>query len=103
MANVTEVDPPTLSVVTWADAWSAGNTVMTVQEIREKHRASIMETLGWVLVSDDEGVSMANERCVDKGDECYRGHTFIPRALVRSVKPFTLRAPRRKKGVPVHG
>lgn len=87
---------PFLAVVVWNDAWSAGITVMTTQEIKEKHRPSVMQTLGWVIISDDQGVSLANERCLDQGEECYRGHTFIPSCLVKSVTPFKLTTRKRK-------
>lgn len=92
---------PLLSVVIWDDAWSSGIEILTLKEVEEKHHPSIMQTLGWVLQDDDRGISIANERCMDKGDECYRGHTFIPRSLIKSVTPFKLspakRAPRHAK------
>lgn len=87
---------PQLKVVVWKDAWSAGIEVLTIKEAKERHRASIMQTIGWVVESDDEGITIFNERCMDHGEECYRGHSFIPRVLVKSETPFTLKTPRKK-------
>lgn len=84
-----------LAVVVWDDAWSAGIEVLTVREVQERHKPSVMQTLGWVLVDDEQGISIANERCADKGEECYRGHTMIPRSLIKSVTPFKLSVPRK--------
>jgi hypothetical protein len=85
-----------LKVVVWDDAWSAGIEVMTMKEAKERHKASIMQTIGWVVESNDEGITLFNERCMDKGEECYRGHSFIPRVLVKSETPFKLATPRKK-------
>lgn len=90
-------DHPQLCVVVWDDAWSSGIEVLTVKEIEEKHHPSVMQTLGWVIKSDEKGVSIANERCMDAGDECYRGHTFIPKQLIKSITPFKLASPRRTR------
>jgi hypothetical protein len=88
---------PTLAVVVWDDAWSGGNDLITLKDVEEKHRPSVMQTLGWVLKDDPAGVFVANERCMDLGDECYRGSTFIPRSLIRSVTPFKLQTPRKTR------
>lgn len=88
---------PLLHVVVWDDAWSAGIELLTLKEIEEKHRPSVMQTLGWMLKSDSTGVWIASERCLDKGEECYRGHTFIPRQLIKSVTPFKLSTPKKVK------
>jgi hypothetical protein len=97
MESSTKANHPVLKLVVWDDAWSSGIDVLTEKEMLEKHHPSIMQTLGWVVYSDAAGVSIANERCMDKGDECYRGHTFIPRSLIKSETPFKLTTPRRKR------
>jgi hypothetical protein len=98
MASLTKAEGhPTLAVVVWDDAWSGGNDLITLKDVEEKHRPSVMQTLGWVLKEDFTGVFVANERCMDLGDECYRGSTFIPRSLIKSVTPFKLSVPRRKR------
>lgn len=78
---------PVLSKVVWWDAWADGSDIATLNDAHEKHKATLMETLGWLLVSDEKGVSIFNERCLDKGDESYRSRTFIPRAMIQSVTP----------------
>lgn len=90
------VEHPVLAVIVWDDAWSAGIEVLTIKEIEEKHKPSVMQSLGWVIKTDAAGVWISSERCMDKGDECYRGHTFIPRSLIKSVTPFKL-APTTKR------
>lgn len=91
------VASPQLAVVVWEDAWADGGDSVTTLDAHEKHRATIMQTLGWLLADDDAGVSLFNERCLDKGEETYRSRTFIPRALIRSVTPMNLTAPRKPK------
>lgn len=88
---------PQLAVVVWEDAWADGGDSVTILDAHEKHRATIMQTLGWVLADDEKGVSLFNERCLDKGEETYRSRTFIPRSLIRSNTPMNLTAPRKKK------
>jgi hypothetical protein len=88
---------PSLHVVVWKDAWSAGIEVLTIKDASERHKPSIMQTIGWITQSDSEGITIFNERCVDKGEECYRGHSFIPRELVKSETPFKLQTPRKPK------
>ena len=71
--------------VVWDDAHGAAIGDVTLSDIGNYHRPTVMQTLGWLLKDDDVGVSVANERCMDQGDETYRGRTFIPRVLVKSV------------------
>lgn len=93
---------PYLGVVVWDDAWSKGIELMTLKDIAENHHPSVMQTLGWVCQDDSKGIWIANERCMDKGDECYRGHTFIPRQLIKSATPFKLTTPRKPRHAKVH-
>jgi hypothetical protein len=91
---------PFLAVVIWDDAWSSGIESLSLEDIRKKHKASVMQSLGWICESDEKGISLASERCLDEGEECYRGHTFIVRSLVRSVTPFKLSIPRKARHAP---
>jgi hypothetical protein len=88
---------PHFSVVIWDDAHSKGADYVSQATLHEAHMPTVMQTLGWVLRDDQVGVSIANERCMDDGEDYYRGYTFIPRSLIKSVTPFTLSRPRRKK------
>lgn len=87
-----------LVVVAWDDAWTDENSV-TLDNVRASHKPIRVHTIGWLLLDDDVGVSIANEYY----DSTYRGRTFILRSMVRSVEPFVLNKPPkpRAKKVPV--
>lgn len=88
-----------LVVVVWDDAWQDQDNFATEHGVRATHTAMPVQTIGWLIVDDATGVSVANERSTDAGSEVYRGRTFVPRAMVRSVTPFKLTRPRKKKEV----
>lgn len=91
----------TLMKVLWFDAWADASDMVTVHDAHEKHKAALMETLGWLVVDNEAGVSIFNERCLDKGDESYRSRTFIPRAMIKSVLPVVKpRKPRKRTSSP---
>ena len=81
------MDKPILVLAVWHDAWADGGDSTTVSEAYEKHRATTMQTIGWLLADNELGVSIFNERCLDQGEEVYRSRTFIPRPLIKSVNP----------------
>ena len=91
------VGKPQLVVAVWDDAWADGSDSVTEKDALDKHRPTVMQTIGWLLADDDAGISLFNERCLDQGEETYRSRTFIPRAMVRSVTPFTLTKPRARR------
>ncbi len=78
---------PVLVLAVWDDAWGDAHESVTPNEIDLKHKATVMQTVGWLITDNEKGVSLFNERCLDQGEESYRGRTFIPRAMVRSVTP----------------
>lgn len=84
-----------LVVVEWDDAWIDGNEPITLSEVHVQHKPKVIVTLGYLLLSNAEGISVAAEYYKD--EDVYRGRTFIPRALVKSCKPYKLTKPRRKK------
>lgn len=88
---------PAFVVVRWKDAWVDGSEIVGVNDPDPKHKATLMETAGWLLQDTPEGVSLFNERCVDPGSDIYRSRTMIPRELILSVTPFTLTKPRAKR------
>ena len=92
-------DHPILAHVVWDDAQSTATESVSLKDIDHHHRSAVMQTVGWLLKEDEKGVSVANERCLDEGDETYRGHTFIPSSLVRSVTPVIKPKVSRKKKV----
>jgi hypothetical protein len=81
----------------WLDAWADAHDSVTQADAKDKHKATLMETLGWLLVDDEAGVSLFSERCLDKGDEMYRSRTFIPRQMIKSVTPYNLTKPRKAR------
>lgn len=83
-------------VVSWDDAHGSAHREVTEDDM--PHRPVVMQTLGWLLRDDEKGVSLANELATDMDSTCYRGHTFVPRGMVRSMVPFNLVVPRTKKG-----
>lgn len=64
-----------------------------MDEAALKHRPMVFLSPGWLLRSDETGVSVAVEWC--ETDDTYRGHTFVPRALV--VEERTIAMPRRRR------
>jgi hypothetical protein len=89
---------PTLVLIVWEDAHSQGIELVTKDDLA--HRPEVMQTVGWVIKESDNGKSIASERCSDAGVDYYRGHTFIPKSLIRSVTPLNVSRPRRKKESP---
>ena len=83
-----------LVIVTWHDAWT-NELGVTVEDVRASHKPMVVRTIGWLLLDDEVGVSLANEHF---DDESYRGRTFILRSMVVDVQPFTLTKPRKRKG-----
>ena len=96
MEKPTKVEPH-LGVVVWYDAKGDSLKQLTLDDVHLFHMPTVMQTLGWIMKDDEKGVTIANERCLDVGDETYRSPTFIPRVLVRSVTPFKLSSPPKRK------
>jgi hypothetical protein len=87
-----------LVLVEWDDAWIDGNEPVRLTEVANDHQPKVIVTLGWLLKEDDKGVSVAAEYYDD--EDVFRGRTFIPRAMIRSLTPYKLSKPRRKKEAP---
>jgi len=83
-----------LYAVTWGDAHGSDGTLQ-VHEV--DHKPYVYTTVGFLVKTDEIGVSIAFERTEDGK---YREISFIPRAIVLdefSLGP--LRKPRRRKKV----
>ncbi len=92
---------PRFVFVTWDDAWGDAHESVSPADVGEKHKPTIMQTSGWLLRDDEVGVSIFAERCLDHGDGTFRGRTFIPRAMIKSIDPAPKpRKPRRSKPIP---
>jgi hypothetical protein len=72
-----------LVAVTWDDAQSSSGEVIDDVTIAANHQPKVVVTLGWLMRDDAAGVSVCSEHVSGIG---YRGHTFVPRSLVRSVR-----------------
>lgn len=84
-----------LAIVEWDDAWTSEEPVSRSMAATV-HKPELVTTIGWVLLDDERGITLANEYY----DDTYRGRTFVPRAMIRSVTPYKLSKPRRKKADP---
>lgn len=74
--------PLEIVAVEWDDAHGS---VASDVDLEEEHKPVIMTTIGFLLQWDALGLSIANER----SDGEYRGHTFIPRGMVRTIRTVT--------------
>lgn len=84
-----------LVLIKWDDAWADTDNFSTLHGMQQTHKPMVIQSLGWLLQDDEVGISICNERSTDEeGHETYRGRTFIPRGMIRSVTPFNLSKPR---------
>ena len=83
-------------IVRWNDAQSSATNVYT-ENNPSYHAPIVMETLGWLLKDDEQGVSVMTEVFVEEGIHQYRGHTFVPRAMVIEVTPISIQPTRSRK------
>lgn len=87
---------PFVSVI-WDDAWADATDSVGERDHDARHKPTVMETRGWLLRDDAAGVSLFNERCLDKGEEIYRSRTYIPRLMIKDVIVWKLTKPRKPK------
>jgi hypothetical protein len=88
-------------VAVWDDAWGDATDSASAKDVDDRHKPTVIQTVGWMLKDDEKGVSIFNERYMDEGETEYRSRTFIPRSLIRSVTPFNLVRPRQRKAGPI--
>jgi hypothetical protein len=86
-----------LVIVEWLDAWQDQDNFATAHGIASTHGPMPIQTIGWLITDDAVGVSVACEQSTQDGQDVFRGRTFVPRAMVKSVTPFNLTKPRTKK------
>ena len=87
--------------MTWDDPNSSSVEVITEENIEQYHVPEVMKTVGWLLRDDEKGVSVCNETYLEHGKPRWRGHTFIQRSLIKSVKPYTSPSKRKPKNAKV--
>lgn len=91
---------PRYAQIFWLDAWCDGVDDVSLEKAIEKHKPLEMETRGWILVDNEVGVSLFVERTADQ--ESYRGRTFIPRGMIKSIEDFPpIRKKRKRKEAPI--
>ena len=78
-------------ILEWKDAHTSTDE-FSFTELHERHKPWTITTVGWLLQNDEVGVSLANELT---GTDTYRGHTFVLKSMVVSVKPY--KTPRKRK------
>lgn len=71
-----------LVILTWKDAHAGGHEQYDLSSV--PHSPLIIQTIGWLLKDDMEGVSIASEM-LEGG--AYRSYTFVPRGMVVNVSP----------------
>ena len=69
--------------VSWDDRGASRGDFIDAASLIQAHRPTRVNTIGWLLCDDPVGVSVCNEFVEGIG---YRGHTFIPRPLIKTVK-----------------
>jgi hypothetical protein len=91
------------SIVRWNDAHATLDQ-LDDNDIKRGHRPHIIETYGYIVQSDEVGVSIAGEWLPPAdGDEyeAYRAVTFVPRGMVVTEGPIQGRKPRKAKLAPL--
>jgi hypothetical protein len=89
-----------LSVVIWDDAHSTIDE-LDADGIRAGHRPNTVHTYGYIVVSDEKGVSIAGEWLpATQGEDTYRNITFILRSMVRQEGPAVKRARTKPEVIP---
>lgn len=71
-----------LVAVVWNDAHASSAELIDQASIVESHKPKEVITLGWLMREDEAGVSVCAEYVAELG---YRGHTFVPRSLVKQI------------------
>lgn len=87
--------------VVWTDAYADKPTkAFTVEEVTHSDADNLpVITRGWLLRSDDKGVSLAAEVYfnTDDGKWNYRGKTFILKSMVNSIEDWPPVKPKRQR------
>lgn len=86
-----------LVIVRWNDAHVEADLPITLETVSDTHKPTEITTIGWELLHNDVGISLANEFY----DGTYRGRTFIYKPMIISVTPYKLSKPRKTKVTPI--
>jgi len=71
-------------VVTWADAWGEDEDV----ELKYiDHAPMITRTIGWLLLNDEVGCTIAMDSYIDEEHQnSYRNTAFIPALMITEIQ-----------------
>lgn len=69
-------------MVRWLDAHGSADATAVYEREALPHGGMVVETYGLLVRDDEEGVSVVSE-ALEGGT--FRGHTFVPRALILAV------------------
>lgn len=86
------------ALVIWEDANGNATSEYTDADMPGLHKAAVYHSWGWVVISDERGVSLVNEWCPK--DESYRSRMFIPRGMIREEVALSVTSPRKRKENP---
>jgi hypothetical protein len=84
-----------LVLVEWLDA-NTDNEGVTEDTVMLHHKPWIIHTLGWLLYEDESGITLVTEYY----DNYYRGRSFIPKGMIKTITPYKLSQPRKPKTAP---
>ncbi len=87
-------------VIVWDDAWKSATADYSLDDIVTHHKPAVEQTIGWLMKEDEEGITVANERGTGDGADQFRGVSYIPRKMIRSITHFKLTSPRKKRATP---
>lgn len=82
----------TFGLIIWGDAHSRSEEQT---DTNIKHEPEVVHTYGWILRSNEVGVTVAAEWF--PGDNLWRDTTFVPRAMVIQEVVLNIGVPRRPK------
>lgn len=74
---------PPLVAVLWSDAH--GNAFAVYESHELPHAPALVQSFGLLLKEDETGITLASE-AFEAGS--YRGVTFIPHGMIRSIQPY---------------
>lgn len=84
------------AVIAWDDAHGDASVEIAVEELDAHHKGARYQSYGWLLRSDDKGVSLAPEWSCSDGK--YRDVMFIPRGMILEEQLLILTPPRKSRG-----
>lgn len=83
------------AMVVWDDAHGTSSDQFTEDEIQKKHKGARFQSYGWLIRSDEIGVTLVCEW--EPAEKSYRAQMFIPRGMVVEEQTFRLTPPRKPR------